>query len=262
MKIKDKFDQLKRENKKAFIAYVPFGFPDIKHTKDIILTLQESGVDIIELGIPFSDPLADGPIIQKATFDALSAGANIKKLIVFLSQIKDSIKIPIVIMTYYNPLFKFGIDRFFRKMSEFDVSGITIVDLPVEESKVYISQARKFKLETIFFVTPTTSFERAKKIVNTSRGFIYYISVTGITGPKELHYQPLISHIKRIKRITKVPVCIGFGIHSRKQVEKLSTFSDGVIIGSSIVKFIENNYSKKDFLTRLKHYIKSLNALS
>jgi tryptophan synthase alpha chain len=258
MRIEDKFKQLRKERKKAFIAYVPFGFPKIKYTKDIILTLQESGVDIIELGIPFSDPLADGPIIQKATFEALRTGANIKKLIAMLDQIKGSLKIPIVIMTYYNPLFRFGIDKFFKKMSDLGVSGITIVDLPVEESKFYISQARKFKLETIFFVTPTTSFERAKKIVKSSQGFIYYISVTGITGPKELHYQPLISHINQLKKITKVPICIGFGIHNRKQVKKLDTFSDGVIVGSSIVKFIEKNYSKSNFLSRLKSYIKSL----
>jgi tryptophan synthase alpha chain len=145
-------------------------------------------------------------------------------------------------------------------MKDLGVAGITIVDLPVEESKRYINQARKYKLETIFFITPTTSYSRAKKIVKLSQGFIYYISVTGITGPKELRYQPLISHINKLKRITKVPICIGFGIHDRKQVKKLNTFSDGVIVGSSIVKFIEKNYLKRNFLGKLKQYIKSLKA--
>ena len=260
MKLKNKFKQLKKENRKAFIAYIPFGFPKLSYTKDIILTLQDSAVDIIELGIPFSDPLADGPIIQQANLKALNAGANIEKLISMLSKIKKSLKVPIVIMTYYNPLFRFGLDKFFRKMSHLGVSGITIVDLPIEESRLYIKKAKKFNLETVFFITPTTLLARAKQIAKASQGFIYYISVTGITGPKELAYAPVISHVNKLKKITNTPICIGFGIHSKKQIKKLNSFSDGVIVGSSIIKFIEKNYSKKDFLNKLRKYIISLNS--
>lgn len=258
MRLKDKFKQLKQQKKKAFIAYIPFGFPKTKYTKDIILTLQDAGVDIIELGIPFSDPLADGPIIQEANSIALGAGANIDKLFSTLKGIKNKLKVPITIMSYYNPVFRFGIDRFFKKMNQLDISGITIVDLPVEEANLFLKKARLFNLETIFFITPTTSIERVKKIVRASKGFIYYISVTGITGPKNLIYQPLASHIKKIKKFTNLPICVGFGVHTKNQVKKVSGFSDGVIVGSNIVKFIENNFSKKDFLNKLRKHIKSL----
>jgi tryptophan synthase alpha chain len=152
MTIKDKFKQLKKQNKKAFIAYVPFGFPSIRYTKNIILTFQGSGVDIIELGIPLSDPIADGPIIQEATTIALNKGATTEKLFSTLQEIKKSLKVPLVLMTYYNPVYKFGMERFFKNMQITGVSGIMIVDLPVEESKDYIRQARKYDLETIFLL--------------------------------------------------------------------------------------------------------------
>ena len=247
MKIADKFKQLKKDKKKAFIAYVPFGFPTINHTKKIILALQDAGVDIIELGIPFSDPLADGPIIQEATTIALKKGATLEKLFSFLSSIKKSLKVPLVIMTYYNPVFHYGQDKFFAKLKKADVSGIMAVDLPVEESKQYIKTAKKHKLDTVFFITPTTSASRARNIAKVSKGFIYYISVTGITGPKSLKYGKLSNHLSKLKRMTKLPICIGFGVHTKDQVKQLSRISDGVIVGSAIVKFIKQNHPETKF---------------
>ncbi|MBN3040387.1 MAG: tryptophan synthase subunit alpha [Candidatus Omnitrophica bacterium] len=258
MRLEEKFEQLKLEGRKAFIAYVPYGFPDIKLTKEICLRLQDSGVDIIELGIPFSDPLADGPIIQRATSAALQKGANIEKCFISLSQMLKSLKIPVVLMTYYNPIYRYGLKKFFLKMKQLGVTAVTVVDLPLEESKEYIELARNFDIETVFFATPTTSKQRLVKIVRQSRGFLYYISVTGITGPRNLQYSPLIKYIKQIKSISKIPVCVGFGIHSRAQIKKICSFSDGVIVGSSIVRFIEDNYQKSNFLDRLQSYVKSL----
>ncbi len=258
MKLEDKFKQLREKKKKAFIVYVPFGFPSIKATKDICLSLEEAGVDAIELGIPFSDPLADGPIIQRATSIALKKGANLDNFFKQFLQLKDSLKIPLVIMSYYNPIFKFGLVKFLSRMKQLGISALIVVDLPLEEGASYIKEARRFNVETIFFGTPVTKLTRIKKIAKQSRGFIYYISVTGITGPKELNYTELARHLKRIKKVTKVPVCVGFGIHNRSQVTKINTFSDGVIVGSSVVKFIENHHRQKDFLKRLKNYIRSL----
>lgn len=258
MRLEDKFKELRKNKQKAFIAYVPFGFPNIKATKDICLCLQESGVDAIELGIPFSDPLADGPIIQKATTEALKKGANIDNFFRELEQLKSRLKIPMVIMSYYNPIFNFGVVKFFKKMNQSGVSALIVVDLPIEEGAEYIKEAEKFNIETIFFVTPTTSAKRIKKIVRQSKGFIYYISVTGITGPKELKYVSLASSIESIKKITKTPVCVGFGIHNREQVIKIKAFSDGVIVGSEIVEFISKTSNQKNFLSQLKIHIKSL----
>jgi tryptophan synthase alpha chain len=256
MKIAEKFYQLKKENKKALIAYVPFGFPNIKTTKDIIFTLEESGVDIVELGIPFSDPIADGPIIQEACAVALSKGANTENLFSTLKEFKKSLKVPLALMTYYNPVFRFGVSNFFRKMKETGVSGILTVDLSVEESKEYLRLAKQHNLETIFFITPVTPLVRARKIIKVSSGFIYYISVTGITGPRDISYGILADHIKKLKSMTKLPICVGFGIHKKSQVEKVCKISDGAIIGSAIVKFIKDNYHKKGFLEKLKRYVK------
>ncbi|MDP2924229.1 MAG: tryptophan synthase subunit alpha [Candidatus Omnitrophota bacterium] len=260
MTIKDKFNQLREEGRKAFIAYVPFGFPSIKRTKDILLTLQEAGVDIIELGIPFSDPIADGPIIQEATTIALNKGANIQNLFVTLKELKKDLKIPVALMTYYNPVFRFGIRKFFAKMHSLDISGIIVVDLSLEESATYIKEAKNFLIETIFFITPVTPIERAKKIIKASNGFIYYISVTGTTGIRDISYASLATHIRKLKTMTKLPICVGFGIHTRKQVKKVYQFSDGAIVGSAIVKFIRDNHSKRGFLERLRKYVKSLRS--
>lgn len=254
MRIKDKFNQLKRQNKKAFIGYVPFGFPSPQYSEDIILSLAGGGIDLIEVGIPFSDPLADGPLIQRAAKTALDKGATLNRALECLTQIKDKVGIPVVVMTYYNPVLSFGMERFFRALKNTGVGGVMIVDLPIEESAEYIKVARKYNIDTVFFITPTTSWQRAKKIVQAGRGFIYYISVTGITGPRDLVYAPIATHIKKLKKITKLPICVGFGIHTKQQIEKISSFSDGVIMGSEIVKFIEDNCQNKDFLDKMKEF--------
>lgn len=258
MRLEDKFKSLKLKGKKAFISYVPFGFPNPNITKDILLTLQLAGADIIELGIPFSDPLADGPIIQKASVTALENDATIERFFLELEQIKDKLKIPVVIMSYYNPIFKFGMNKFFKKISCLGIKAITIVDLPLEESQEYILCAKKYDLDTIFFITPTTTEKRIKSIAAACSGFVYYISVTGITGPKSLKYASLRQHIRKIKKATNTPVCVGFGIHKKDQIEKINKFSDGVIVGSEIVSFIENNHKHSDFLNRLKNHIQTL----
>ncbi|MCM8787728.1 MAG: tryptophan synthase subunit alpha [Candidatus Omnitrophica bacterium] len=258
MTLKEKFEQLKKENRKAFIVYIPFGFPNIEYTNKIILTLQDVGVDIIELGIPFSDPIADGPIIQEATATALKNGANIKRLFSQVRKIKNKISIPTVLMSYYNPIFRFGVERFFSKMKELDISGILTVDLPCDEDKNYLKEVKRFGLEPIFLVTPTTTLERAKKITKNAKGFIYYVSITGVTGPKVFKFDDIKNHIQNLKKLTSLPVCIGFGIHKLKQIKKILAFSDGVIIGSYIVKFIKENYKNRFFLRKLKNYIKFL----
>ena len=258
MRLEEKFKKLKQENKKAFIAYVPFGFPEINMIGDICLTLQEAGVDAIEVGIPFSDPLADGPIIQKATNWALNKGANVDLFFEEFSKFNKKLTIPIVIMSYYNPILQFGLKDFFKQMNSLDISAIIIVDLPLEESQPYIKEARKWNIDNISFITPTTSRLRVKKIIKYARGFIYYVSVTGITGPRDLSYSQLSKHIKNIKQNTAVPICVGFGIHNSNQVCRINKFSDGVIVGSEIVRFIENNYCEKNFLNKLKTHTKNI----
>ena len=258
MRLKEKFTQLKKQRKKAFIAYIPFGYPSIRLTEGICLALERAGVDVIELGIPFSDPLADGPIIQKATATSLSKGANMDNFFAVAAKLKKQLKIPVVAMSYYNPIYKFGVDKFLSKLKKEGFSATLVVDLPLEEASGYIAKSKKFNLDTVFFATPTSSKERIKKIVKYSKGFIYYISVTGITGPKTLSYLRLGSHVRSIRQKASVPVCVGFGIHTREQIRRINAFSDGVIVGSEIIKFIENNHKRKDFLKRLEAHVRLL----
>jgi tryptophan synthase alpha chain len=258
MRLEEKFKQLNKESRKAFIAYVPFGFPDVAHAKPVCLALQEAGVDVIELGIPFSDPLADGPIIQRASTQALAKGANLNNFFKTVQTLQKELTIPLVIMTYYNPIFRYGIEAFLKKLKQVAVSAVLVVDLPLEESASYIRLARRYSIDTVFFATPTTSLERLKKIVRQSKGFIYYISITGITGPKVLRLEDVKKHVAMVKGLTRLPVCVGFGIHTRAQVVGISSFSDGVIVGSPIVQYIEIHWKEKQFFNKLRSYVQSL----
>ncbi len=253
-RLRDKFKELARNNKKAFIVYIPFGFPNLELNKEIILSIQEN-IDILELGIPFSDPVADGPIIQEATQRALEKGATTQKLFSLLKELKGKLKIPVALMSYYNPIFRFGLENFFSQMHRLDISGIIPVDLPPEEAEDFIDKAKGYNLETIFFISPTTSLERAKKILRLSRGFVYYISVTGITGPKDIDYRHLAKEIKSLKNFSSLPICVGFGVHNPPQLKAIWQFAEGAVLGSAVVKFIKDNYQKRDFLRRLKDYL-------
>lgn len=258
MTLKEKFTELAKQNKKAFITYIPFGFPTIEATNKIILNLQACGVDIIELGVPFSDPIADGKIIQDATTIALNNKANLKKLFLEFKKIKNKINIPVILMGYYNNIFRFGVEKCFLEMKNLGISGILVVDLPVDEDKNYLKEVNRFGIEPVFLITPTTSLERAKKIIKNTKGFIYYVSTTGITGPKSLKFKYIKEHIQQLKKYTDLAICVGFGIHTPLQVKKILEFSDGVVIGSSLVKFIKENFKDKLFFEKLKNYIKFL----
>lgn len=258
-RIEDKFRLLKKQGKKAFIAYVPFGFPTVKQSRDIIMALDRAGVDFIELGLPFSDPLADGPIIQQASYQALCQGANQDILFKTLKEIKGSLTAPVIIMTYYNPVYAYGLDRFIRESGNSGIIGGTIiVDLPVEETGEYLEKSRKRGLDTILFITPTTSRLREKNILSRASGFVYYVSVTGVTGPRDIPAAPVHRHIKRLKSVRDVPVCVGFGIHTREQVRNFSKAGDGVIVGSAVVKFIQRHCREKGFLPGLEKYVRGL----
>ncbi|OPX30217.1 MAG: tryptophan synthase subunit alpha [Candidatus Omnitrophica bacterium 4484_171] len=257
-RIDEKFQELKTAKKKAFITYLTFGFPYISFTKDIILALQNTPVDMIEIGVPFSDPLADGPILQEASKIAISKGADSDKLFSVLNSLKGKISTPLIIMTYYNPVYRFGVDKFLNNAKKADVSGIMVVDLPVEEASYFIRKSRRLNIDTIFFITPQTQNRRIKEIAEASRGFIYYISVAGITGPRSLSLNSIHKNIRYIKKFSKIPVCVGFGIHKRTQVKELFKISDGVIVGSALAKFIKSSYKDKDFFNKLERFIKRL----
>lgn len=243
--IKDTFDQLKQDNNKAFIAYLMAGDGGLDHLLDQIQTLEKSGVDLIEIGVPFSDPAADGPVIQKAGIRALKENVSLNDILSKLSEIKDDINIPYVLMSYYNPIFKYGLEQFKHDAVAAGVSGLIVPDLPLDEEKELSDALEDSDLAIIRLVTLTTTDERLKEIVKDAEGFIYAVAVNGITGAQDGYSQEVYDNLKRIKEHASIPVCSGFGISSKENAKALGEACDGVIVGSKIVELLHNNQGEQ-----------------
>ena len=254
-RIEKKFKALKRKNKKAFIVFITAGYPNLSTTKKLILEFDKIGVDIIEIGVPFSDPLADGPIIQESSQVALKNKVTLSKILDLVKALRKHTDLPLALMTYYNPIFCFGQERFAKAAGAAGVDGLIVPDLPPEEGRALMKLAQKNKLDIVSFISPTTSWPRMKHIARISRGFIYYVSLTGVTGPRISLPFDLREHIDAVKRITATPVCVGFGVSSAAQVKKIYQIADGVIIGSAIIKKIKQNLKRKDLIKRVSRYI-------
>ncbi len=240
-RIEKKFEDVLRRKGKAFIPYVMAGDPNLKRTGELVGILEECGADIIELGVPFSDPLSDGPTIQKAAQRALREGVTLKKVIEFVGILRRSTQIPIVLMTYYNLIFRYGEERFVKDASAAGVDGIIIPDLPPDEADDILSFSKEAGFDIIFLVAPTSTAERIKKVAKTSRGFIYYVSITGITGSK-LSVDPSIgAHIAKVRKTGRKPVAVGFGISTPEEASEIAQIADGVIVGSAIVKRVQDS---------------------
>jgi tryptophan synthase alpha chain len=259
-RIENKFRELRKNNKKAFIAFITAGYPNLNTTARLIKEFDRVGVDIVELGVPFSDPMADGPVIQEASQKALENKVNLRKILNLVKKVRKFSDLPICLMTYYNPIFCFGEEKFARRASILGVDGIIIPDLPPEEGRSFIRLANKYKLVVICFISPTTSTQRIKYISSISKGFIYYVSLTGVTGPRQALPGDLMQHLKTIKKITPKPVCVGFGVSAPEQVRSIYKIADGVIVGSAIIKKIKENLHKANligivgrFVAYLKH---------
>jgi tryptophan synthase alpha chain len=259
MRIKSKFNELNEKKKAALITYITAGDPSLNDTKDIILELQSSGADIIELGIPFSDPMADGPAIQLASERAIKSGATLTKILRLVKEIRKQTQIPIILFGYYNPFFIYGLDKFCIDAKKAGVDGVLVVDLPPEESSEFKKFLDKQNLDLVFLLAPTSTSERIKLVSKNGSGFIYLVSVTGVTGQRpNMNYslQPLISEIRKY---SDLPVGVGFGVSSDRQAREISGFSDAVIVGSALVKIIEKNgYNKDAVLKEMGDFTKKL----
>jgi len=253
-----KFRELKSKNKKALVAFITAGYPNLSITEKLVREFAAIGVDIVELGVPFSDPVADGPVIQEASQFVLRRGIKLSRILKSVKNIRRDTEIPICLMTYYNPIFCFGEEGFARRASLSGVDGVIIPDLPPEEASSLLRLSRKYHLDVICFVSPTTSTPRIKYIARVSRGFIYYVSLTGVTGARKRLPSGLTQHIRAIKRYTSKPLCVGFGISTPGQVRELSQVADGVIVGSAIVKKIKENIGRPDLVKRVAHFVAGL----
>ncbi|MGB8227287.1 MAG: tryptophan synthase subunit alpha [Sedimentisphaerales bacterium] len=255
---KQTFAELKQA---ALIPFFVIGDPDFDTSLEIIKAAIDAGADILELGIPFSDPIADGPVIQKADIRALAAGMDIEKAKDFIAKIKSYRDIPIGLLMYYNLIFQYGIEKFFADFAKAGVNSVLIADLSIDDVDEIYTPAKKAGLDTVFMITPNTETDRAKKIASKCTGFIYTVSLLGVTGTRVTLSDMVKPLIARLKSITDVPVCVGFGISKPQHaIELAKAGADGVIIGSRIVKIIEDNLSDKksipakvsEFLTDMK----------
>jgi len=257
-RIERRFEELKEKNKKAFVVFITCGDPNLNTTRKLLIEFDRIGVSLIELGIPFSDPLADGPVIQRASERALRNRINPKVGFNLVKGIRDKINTPICLLTYYNLIFCYPQKLFLKEAKDSGIDGLIIPDLPPEEGKDLIREAERLNLDTIFFLSPTSNLKRIKFVSEISKGFIYYVCLTGVTGERKELPKDLTINIQRIKRFTKKPVLVGFGISKKWQVKEVSKISDGVIIGSAIIKRIEKSLGRSDLEDKIISFTKRL----
>jgi tryptophan synthase alpha chain len=234
-------------NKPALVAYVTCGDPDLATTRGIVLAAIEAGADVIELGVPFSDPVADGPVIQRASERALRHGTTLGKVLKLASEIREhSQSAGLVVFSYLNPILRMGMERFCKIARAAGVDGVLVTDLPVEEAGEYLDATRRNDLAPIFLAAPTSPDDRLKSIAQASRGFVYAVSRTGVTGVRDQVATDAQKLVRRLRKVTKLPVAVGFGVSTAEQFEQVGAFSDAVVVGSAIVRTIEENPGRED----------------
>lgn len=265
-RINQTFQQAEKDNRPVFVTYMMAGDPDYETSLNIMKALPDAGSDIIELGMPFSDPMADGPTIQAAGIRALRAGQTLNKTLELVSEFrKTNQHTPIVLMGYYNPIYVHGVDKFLSDAKKADIDGLIIVDLPPEMDDELCIPAVKAGINFIRLATPTTDDKRLPKVLENTSGFVYYVSMTGITGQALPDTDIVAKAVKNIKKHTSLPIAVGFGIKTRQQAAKIGRAADGVVVGSAIVNAIastldENGHAKGDAVKAASDLVKQLSA--
>ena len=257
-RINKKFKELKDENKKGFIAYITAGDPSLEVTEQLVAEFEKSGVDIVELGVPFSDPMADGLTNQKAAERALKNGVTLKKILDLVRKIRTKSQIPIVLFTYLNPVFRYGWIEFSKDAAEAGVDGVLVLDLPVESSLEEKKMLELDGIEMIYLLAPTSSDKRIKLIAKNAGGFIYYVSRTGVTGVKDTVEESVGPMVSKIREHSKLPVAVGFGISKPEHVKEVGKYADAVVVGSAIVKQIEKNMDNPELVSVVSNFVRSL----
>jgi tryptophan synthase alpha chain len=260
VRITSRIGQVFQGGHKALIGYVTAGYPDIEATPVIATALADAGCDIIELGIPFSDPLADGATIQQASYRALLNGTTPRSCLEAAARIRQDIDTPLVFMTYYNPVLSYGLEAFCRDSAAAGINGLIVPDLPPEEGGELEPLAREHGLDLVYLLAPTSTGERIKAVAARSRGFIYLVSLTGVTGARQTLPPDLEIFVKRVRRKTALPLCVGFGIATPEQARRIGAVADGVIVGSRLIQLIDEDAtlaSLKSLVTGLRRALDS-----
>ena len=260
-RLTNRFEQLRAHGEKALIAYVTAGDPAAERTVKIVLALRQAGVDVVELGIPFSDPLADGPSIQASSQRALERGMTVPGVLAISRAIRrEAPDLPLVLMTYYNPILRYGLERYAADAKDSGVDGHIVTDLTPEESHDWKRISTDLDLDTIFLLAPTSTPQRISTVAQISSGFLYCVSRTGVTGARKDVPVELTEVVGRIKAGTRLPVCVGFGISAPEHVSRICAFADGVVVGSSLVDLIDRQRDDGNLLEHVRIYASALKA--
>lgn len=257
-RIEAAFSKSKREGKPGFVPFVTAGDPDLETTAQLLIELSEAGATVIELGVPFSDPMADGPVIQRSSERALKRGVGLKEIFATTAPVRDRIETPLVLFSYYNPLLQYGIDRLARDAHEAGIDGILVTDLTPEESEEFSTALRAHDLDMIFLVAPTSTDERLRMIAAHASGFVYAVSRTGVTGARENLSNEAELLVKRVRQVSSLPVAVGFGISSAGQVAETQRYADAAVVGSAIVAQIEKLSPSPNVAKEIGQYVRRL----
>jgi tryptophan synthase alpha chain len=257
-RITKKFEWLRHEGCKAFIPYITAGDPDLATTEDLIIALDEAGADVIELGVPFSDPMADGPVIQRASERALKNPIGVADILPLVERVRRKSEVPILLFSYFNPLLQFAREGLGSKLKEAGVDGVLVTDLIPEEAATFVARMREAGLDTVFLVAPTSTDDRIKLIAENSSGFIYIVARTGVTGMRENISAEVRSIAERVRRYSTLPVAVGFGISKPEHVREVWSYADGAVVGSRLVLEIENNLSSPGLVESVARLVREL----
>jgi tryptophan synthase alpha chain len=240
-RIGQRFAGRRAEGKPAFVAFLTAGDPSLDRTVEAAVELDRAGADVLELGVPFSDPLADGPVIQRASERALARGVTLARVLETVRRIRERSELPLLLFSYFNPLLQRGLGRLAREAKEAGVDGALVTDLPPEEAGEWVAAAREADLDTVFLASPTSPPARLKRVAEASRGFVYAISRTGVTGERQALSEDARPLVERLRALSNVPVALGFGIGAPEQVREAAAVADGVVVGSALVRFLEEH---------------------
>jgi len=240
-RIADTFGRLRSEGRPGLVTFTTAGDPDLARSGEILKALDRAGADVLEVGVPFSDPLADGPVIQRASERGLRAGATLRKILERLPRWREAVKAPVILFTYYNPVLQYGLENFARATAQAGADGALVVDLTPEEAEAYVSAMRAHKLDTVFLASPTSTDERLERVAKLSSGFLYLISRTGVTGERSEISSTLRPLVERSRRFTSLPLAVGFGLSTPAQVREVQALADAAVVGSALVRAIEDH---------------------
>ena len=257
-RITQTFNRLKAENKKALIAYITAGDPTPERTASLVAALERGGADIIELGVPFSDPIADGPVIQLGAERALKAGTNVRRVLEIARQIRQTSGIPLVLFSYLNPLLKYGFEALARDAAEAGIDGCLLTDMSVEEADQFLGVMRQHNLDTVFLAAPTSSERRLQLVAKYSTGFVYLVSRAGVTGEQSSLSDSVAPMVERMRAVTDLPLAVGFGISKREHSLEVAKLADAVVVGSAFVRTVELHLADASLEQRLEERAREL----